>query len=209
MEEKIITDLEKWQRLGGSGYQFFATDDEINYFLQAQLPDEFAPFSLITFDRVNKHGIVSDVPILKDIRAFLDLRERSYWNIYLRSLKLFPLLDMNKYRFIDDYLLLNGVISLHHGLITRPGGWDRSFMSYSDKIWNIETKEIILHKESKKLFNILKRRLRKMMMYHTYFIDKLGKKRDTRVLMTEKFAELVNSGAIKTMAIPGDLIKKK
>lgn len=82
-----------WYRIGSHRFEFFATDEEIQQFFSNELPEKYAPYSLIT--TLEKRGDRDYVRKLREqpLGNLLKLAAETR-NIFLRSKQLTP--DLGK-----------------------------------------------------------------------------------------------------------------
>ncbi len=59
----IIEDVDSWFRLGrGHGFEFYATDNEVQEWLLTILPGEYAPYRLVRADSINDGRVYVERP---------------------------------------------------------------------------------------------------------------------------------------------------
>jgi len=121
-------DLLSWIRVGGSELQFFATDDEVAEFLIHGVPQEYAPYQLYTFSRVE----VARKKFLDYTEAFPPdeflskvnaRRDQRLDMFFIRSQILTPTFQVERERTAntEGLLSLNGFISLQNGFVHGSG----------------------------------------------------------------------------------------
>jgi hypothetical protein len=184
------SELENWIRHSrGRRFDFFATDDDIVEFLHAFLPPQFAPYSILGTFMVKEGNTYKETYLSSEMDGFLALRAKDIWSFFIQSHVLSPDLSIEDTPYLDRLLASNGLIIIQQQLACqRKGFWPQSSLALVDKVRNINTGEILEHKDYLKIFNKLKRGVRKSLRYPVKFIWTDGKTEESKLLMTENFA---------------------
>jgi hypothetical protein len=217
-------ELEQWFRTGrGHRFDFFATDEEIQEWLQAALPAVYRPYTLIGVDRIKqtrfRYGAKSfECPVSQFLQcriAEVGVRRSHYW---VRSQKLTPKLPLQVDLGIDHVYSFSGLVSLQHGSMIRVGNprvpavplyQAASSISVVPQVQNRQTGEIRDYPEYLKIFESLRRRIRQDLVYTTITRFADGSEREDRLLrMTQGAKELFDQGH-PFINRPGEHIEKK
>ena len=189
-----LTDF--WYRIGSHRYEFFATNDEIQQFLLKELPDKFAPYSLVT----TSGKVVREV-MLDQLQQLIADR---HLNIFLRSHQLTPDLDKAMKQFRrqrpDDYefqLGFAGLILIQPGVLA-PGGFDLSLV---DKLRLEPSGQIINQLAYRPLFNQMKRLIRKKLVVWAVYDSGAAKQEWKKPMLTEGFAASIRAGKVHSKLV--------
>ena len=194
LKSSALTDF--WYRIGSHRYEFFATNDEIQQFLLKELPDKFAPYSLVT----TSGKVVREV-MLDQLQQLIADR---HLNIFLRSHQLTPDLDKAMKQFRrqrpDDYqfqLGFAGLILVQPGALA-PGSFDFSLV---DKLCHEPSGKIIKQDAYRPLFNAMKRLIRKKLVVWAVYDYGSVKQEYKKPMLTEGFAAAIRAGKIKSKLV--------
>lgn len=199
-----IYDVNEWRRLGkGRVVEFFATDDEVQTWLIEGLPNEYHPYTLVGVDLVKvgrtyiENGFEFEVRELKKAMYKTDAVRSHFW---IRSKVITPELDFLKQTRITWVLSYTGFVNLQHGAYIKNMGRPASSIGIVDKVINDATGEVRHHKEYLRIFNSLKRLIKKSLCYSSIHTFKNGSRREdtTLQLMTEKAVQAYEHGLIFT-----------
>jgi hypothetical protein len=174
----------EWYRVGGYRFEFFASTEEIQRWLREELPPEYAPYSLIIIGELRK----------RRIDQLCELVRKGNSQFYLYSKKLTPDLDKARKPFMKEYrderdvqLGFSGLILLQFSRIS-PNS-----ICLVDKVRYVPTNELQHRQNYKPLFSMLKRKIRKQLLYYA----KLGRETWERPMATQGFASAVRDGRLK------------
>ena len=200
-------DPKEWERASrGRRIQFFATDEDVNRWL-AELPDEFAPYRIISLDKRKSHdGSYEDVWSLREPRV-----GGPEWSHWLCSQVLHGAPHEALLAGVDSRsLTLSGLLHLQHGLRMADGRRDESSLSVVDRVARRGGVEERHHLEALRLFERMRRRIRRDLSYFSTFrLDDGTTVDSTAVLWTKAAAELALSHAEDFVAEPGGLLKPR
>jgi hypothetical protein len=205
---KVIpgSELGNWERVGrGRVLQFFATDEEVQAWLNSALPPAYAPYGLIRQEyRIRGQR---RLPIVTySVSDFIDcLGKRdppsTHFHIWSEVLS-FDLLG-DPCDDVGALCSLNGLPAVDHGHV-RKGKQEGSAISIVDRVRNKTTGELRDHSEYRKVYNSLVRVIKKSLCYSTInrFAD--GSEREDTSLrrMTEAAAQ-AHGHAVVFSARPG------
>ena len=214
-----IYDVNEWRRLGrGKDLQFFATDDEVQDWLIKALPKKYAPYTLIGVESVKAGKIYIREPFELDVtelKRAMHWGNKVRWQFWIRSKIITPELNFSKQMRITWVFSYTGLVELqhgsnirHYGLNTKELYRDASSIGVVDKVINDATGDIKHHKEYLRIFNSLKRQIKKRLCYSSIHTFKNGSQREDRKLqlMTEDAVQAYHSGLLLKNA-PGQKIK--
>jgi len=181
----------------GHSFQMYVTDTEISAFLLTELPATWAPYSII--------GTYTEKVNAKQYRErfqeitpcdFLILRSHGIWAFWLRSLVLTPELDLAGIERLDAFLSLNGFVGLQQGRVNQ-GKREPTSVGIVDTVSNHVTGEIRRHEKSLRLFQSLKRILKKKCIHRSQWTWPNGRvERSKTPDVTEGFAAGLREGSI-------------
>lgn len=205
-EEAEVTILsgDSWQRYGrGKIVQFFATDEEVCEFLEECLPREFAPYSLLWVRFIEDGNKYRHEYVASDLGDFLELRAQGVWKFFLRSKVLTPGAFPESTAPVDWSWSFSGLVNIQQGRL-RQGRQEWSGLGIVDKAQNKETGEIVSHEGYLKIFNVLKKSLRKRLLYNTVKARPNGTLDESKsIRMTEGYAEWCRSNPEKSTVMVG------
>jgi hypothetical protein len=147
-----------WYRVGGSRLQFYATDDEIAEWLEEMLPSEFAPFAVIGQERLEDRWH----PFEFHLHAIRDAFRGQHVNYWIRSNVLSPGLVGTDEKRVS----FSGLILVQPGRPWRGRVGDAS-IAVVDRIRHLETGEERRHPEYRRIFDRLRRPMRKRLVVRT------------------------------------------
>ncbi|MBI1924847.1 hypothetical protein HYR99_11440 [Candidatus Poribacteria bacterium] len=211
-----MLDVENWQRVGGpKGFQFYATDEEILQILEASLPKQYAPYSLVSSLMIPQGNTYVQDPFEFEMSQFLDYRYQGIWKFFIRSHVLTPNLPVTKGMNVDWIYSYNGLVNLQQGGLYKPPGerdrkWCASVFGVVNKLGNIHTYTVIEHKEYARVFNRLKKAIRSILCYTTITLLTDGSVEESgSILMSEGMVEKYKSGEILPLAKPGKRLERE
>jgi hypothetical protein len=150
--------LDDWYRVGGSRLQFYATDDEVAEWLEEMLLGEFAPYAVIGQERSDDQWRPFEFA-LEQIREAFRQRHVNYW---IRSDVLSPGLTGTDEKRVS----FSGLILVQPGR-ERKGRIEDSSIAVVDRIRHIETSEERRRPEYRRIFDRLRRSMRKRLVVKT------------------------------------------
>jgi len=177
----ITEDVDSWFRLGrGHGFEFYATDNEVQEWLLTILPAEYAPYRLVGADSIKEGRIYVEHPFSCKVGEFLQCRQAvgelrtQFW---LLSTVLTPALPLQPGAWLTAMYSYNGLINIQHGWMqrdpvhrTRPLAKTVSAIGLVDRVYHRDTNEVRRHEAYLHLFNIMKRAIRKSLVYTSLLI---------------------------------------
>lgn len=200
-ESSLITALAQWQRVGrGRSLQFFATDEEVQAWLNHALPEEFAPYVLVGVDKIKQSRFkYVDEPFQCDVSALSACmsgpvgRRSDFW---ICSKVLTPELLLRRGIWQQRLFSSNGLVDLAHGMMVKvrnprdpaqPLEQYASAVGIVDKIQNLETGEVRQYEGYLRIYQALRKVIRKELVYSSVVRAADGTEaEDTSVaLMTE------------------------
>jgi hypothetical protein len=150
--------LDDWYRVGGSRLQFYATNDEVAEWLEEMLLPEFAPYAVIGQERRDDQWRPFEFA-LKQIREAFRHRHVNYW---IRSDVLSPGLTGTDEKRVS----FSGLILVQPGREWQGRIGDSS-IAIVDRIRHIETGEERRRPEYRRIFDRLRRSMRKRLVVKT------------------------------------------
>jgi hypothetical protein len=150
--------LDDWYRVGGSRLQFYATNDEVAELLEEMLLPEFAPYAVIGQEWRDDQWHPFEFA-LEQIREAFRRRHVNYW---IRSDVLSPGLTGTDEKRVS----FSGLILVQPG---RPwhGRIEESSIAVVDRIRHTETGEERRQPEYRRIFDRLRRSMRKRLVVKT------------------------------------------
>lgn len=215
--QKLVCSVNKWRRLGrGRVLQFFATDDEVQQWLLEGLSKKWAPYTLVVVDFTGygeshmEKGVEFGIEELK--RAMYELYEVK-WQFWIRSMVITPELDLSPHRRLTRMFSCIGLVELQHGSYNKNRwveGQNASSIGIVDKVINDATDKVIEHKDYLKVFNALKKRIKKDLCYSSFWKYKDGSEYEDfkSRLMTEGAIKAYENG-MKFVNRPGRQLGRK
>lgn len=151
---------EGWYRVGGSRFDFYATDEEIAEWLLETLPPEFAPYAVTGAEWIEKERRweAFEYPLAHVREAFARHRGSNFW---IRSDQLSPQL-----RGDDKAVAYGGLILVQLGL-ERQGKIEDASIAIVDRLRHEETGEERRQPEYRRIFDRLRRSMRKRAVVET------------------------------------------
>jgi hypothetical protein len=172
----IVDDVHHWRRMkGGSRFQFFATDAEIQEWLETSLIEQYAPYSIVGCDVVKsdtRWKAYNRVVFVCDPADFIACQRatsppRSIF--FLCSLSLTPDIDSILVRAEETQFALNGFVQLIQGHRLRDGRLDESSLAVNASVMNVSTGEERRYPEYVRVFQALRRAIRKALVYSSVY----------------------------------------
>ena len=213
--EEPVYAVKEWRRLGrGRGLDFYATDDEVQRWLIEGLPAHSAPYTLVTIKTTGyretylEQGVEFGIEELKKAMYELDKVRWQYW---IRSKMITPELELSPNRRLTWVLSFSGLVELQHGLYNKNRwveGRDASSIGIVDRVINDATGAMIEHKGYLKIFNALRKRVKKDLCYSSFWKYKDGSELEEFKLrlMTEGAVRAYEEG-MKFVNRPGRRLK--
>lgn len=221
IKQPILDNLDDWQRAGrGRVLQFFATDEEVQRWLIAALPSEYAPYLLIGVDLVKEGRIFVEKPFQCEVSSLLDCMQLGIeprFKFWIWSKVLIPNPPLKTERQLSRWLSFNGLVLLQHGrTITDKTDPSRqvcrsaSSIGMVDKVVNIRTGETRQFEGYLKIYKKIHKAISKSLMYSSIVRFRDGhEEEDTQLqLMTEGAVQSYNKG-FPFINKPGRLLKTK
>lgn len=220
-EQRLINEPNRWTRAGrGKTLQFFAVDQEVQRWLLENLPSEYAPYDLITFDRIQDGQGYMDHAFSCGIEALsqcLNPPPQPRYNVWIRSQTLTPQIPVWRGFMLEQFFSYNGLVLLQHGLMVRDSRTspermcrEVSRIGIVDRIQHQVSGEIREHKEYLRIYKSLHKAIAKELVYSSIIWDVDGHEmEDTRTdLWTEGAVQSYRSGSA-FIHRPGNVIKNK
>ncbi len=206
-----------WRKdCGGHGYEYLATDQEVAEILNEHLLDEFGPYRVITkveeeWDGKKLVGVkFADSPIEEIESVF---RNRLEWSdsFWVFSTHLTPCLRAPTAIGYSYYFAVNGLLEFNQSPSNMRGEKTSSYMSVIQRFVNSETGELREYDVYLKLFNRLKRQIKKRMCFESFKVcTKTGEElAEPRLPMTEGVAELARGDNNPYEYRPGPPLENK
>ena len=199
-QENVIYDVNDWRRCGrGMTLDFFATDEEVQNWLLTALPSEYSPYTLVGTDSIKQGKIYVEKGFefnIDELKKAMYEKEDARWRFWIRSKVITPELDFSREKRISWVLSYTGMVNLQHGGYIKNMGHATSGIGIVNKIRNDNTGEEIEHKEYLKVYNALKREIKKHLCYSSMWRKKDGTEyEDCKFqLMTEKAFQAAKEG---------------
>ncbi len=193
----LVVDTKSWLRRGGHRFDFFATDEDVQSWLNSGLLEGYEPYSLCGASRRLEGGIVEqDTFMIRPGDFWMHRKSNpSNWEYWIFSEKLTPVGGIrDQLKAIDRVASVNGLVLLQHGSYNRDK-LDCSSLCVVDKLVHSGTLEEMEFEEYLKIFTRLKRVIKKDLKYSTRHVYPNGAVvEDERLLMTEKAAAAIEDG---------------
>jgi len=212
----IIEDVDSWFRLGrGHSFEFYATDNEVQEWLLTILSAEYAPYRLVGEDSIKEGKVYVQHPFSCEVAEFLRCRQAAgelCTQFWLLSTVLTPELPLQPGAWLTAMYSYNGLINLQHGWMqrepvhrTRPLAKTASSIGLVDRVYHRDTNEVRQHEAYLRLFNAMKRAIRKSLVYTTMLIgpDDVEQEQVSGPLWTEGTKQEYEAGASFMRARPG------
>jgi hypothetical protein len=153
---------EGWYRVGGSRFDFYATDDEIAEWLLETLPADFAPYAIIGAEWVEEERRWQpfEYPLAQTREAFSRHRGANFW---IRSDQVSPSVRG------DDQVgvAYGGLILVQLGFEREDGRIEDARIAVVDRLRHEVTGEERRQPEYRRIFDRLRRSLRKRAVVET------------------------------------------
>jgi len=207
---QILYDTNTWFRTSrGKVLQFYALDEEVEVALSDALLSKYGPYIIAGSVMVKQDKRYIQEAFFCGLEEFRELRKKGLWKFFVLSKELTPDLKVAPGDDVSAILSLNGLVNLQQGLITK-GKWCDSSIGVVNRVANSVTNEGLYHEGYVEIFNALKRRLKKILVYTTVSTWLTGERHESKsILMSEGFAEKCRRGEIIAWASPGRPLKKK
>jgi hypothetical protein len=156
----VSESYEGWYRVGGSRFDFYATDEEIAEWLLETLPPEFAPYAVTgaEWSEEERRWEPFEYPLAQVREAFKRHRDSNFW---IRSDQLSPRL-----RGDDKAVTYGGLILVQLGS-ERKGRFEDASIAVVDRLRHEVTGEERRQPEYRRIFDRLRRSLRKRAVVNT------------------------------------------
>jgi hypothetical protein len=153
---RSLLDPEEWRRVGpGKGQSFDLATKAVQEVLETSLLQAYRPYFLLAFSMVKRGDVYA--PQCEEIRfdQIIEYVDQGVWNFNLGSHVLTPgLVRGPVFDLPDAVLSTNGLINIQCGLKTKKSVQLPSF-GIVDKVGNVETYEVLVHKEYLEIFRQL------------------------------------------------------
>jgi hypothetical protein len=175
--------------------QFFATDDEVQEWLNHCLLPKYAPYRLIPTPQWARPGDQIRTHAVEDLLQTLATCEST--SFFLWSQAISPRLLLNIPQNLVAWCSINGLPNLDHGFDWR-GTRRESALGFVERIENKHTGEIRIHVEYREVYNRLRREIVKALRYSTFHRFADGTEREDTSLrrMTEAAAQAHGHGIV-------------
>lgn len=157
-QSRIAESLDDWYRVGGSVLQFYATDDEVVELLEEMLLPEFAPYALIGQEWRDNQWHPFEFGLAEGRDAF----RRGHVSYWIRSEVLSPGLPGTD----QKRLSFSGLIEVQPGREWQ-GRTSDSSIAVVDRIRHMQTGEERRQPEYRRIFDRLRRAIRKRLVVRT------------------------------------------
>jgi hypothetical protein len=190
--------FEGWYRVGGSRFDFYATDEEIAEWLVETLPPEFAPYAVIGADWIEeeRHWEPFEYALAEISDAFARYRGSNFW---IRSDQLSP-----RRHGDDEAVAFGGLILVQLGFEREDGRVEDASIAVADRLRHEVTGEERRQPQYRRIFDRLRRSLRKRAVVRTIRTFPDGSKGPSS-LMTPRAAEAHARGDVTFDAEPTGL----
>jgi hypothetical protein len=193
---RVAESYEGWYRVGGSRFDFYATDEEIAEWLLETLPSDLAPYAVVGEEWIEEEQRWKPFEYrLDEIRqAFTRHRDSNFW---IRSDQLSPRIRG------DDRVGVSygGLILVQLGFKREDGRIEDASIAVVDRLRHEITGEERRQPEYRRIFDRLRRSLRKRAVVKTMRTRPDGGT-DPSSLMTPRAAEAHAQGEITFDAEP-------
>jgi hypothetical protein len=168
----VRDELASWSRVGGHGLQFYATDEEIADWLLEMLPPSFAPYSILGQEFRSDRWETFEHPVEDVLESFKQHQTENHW---LRSSVLSPDLRTDDLKRPEDVVRLSfgGLILIQPGREREGRRWE-SRISIVDRIRHVTTGRELRHTEYLRIFERLRRSMRKRLVVETAYTSPDG-----------------------------------
>jgi hypothetical protein len=217
----LVTEIENWRRKGrGRTLQFFATDNEVQHWLNNELPVEYQPYKLVGADKVKTGRSYSEHPFVCDIEQFLDClyeADTHRFNFWIWSQSLSPELSLESGTSLTGYLAFNGLVLVQHGSMIRPRvPRDPAISRYRaesaigivDTIQHRETGETLTHSAYLQIYIKLRKAIKQELVWTSIVEDSRGHKAETTLQMMTAGAVEAYAAGVPFINKPGRFIGK-
>jgi hypothetical protein len=194
----LDVNAKQWHRCGGGHrLSLFATPEEIQGWVLAFLPGNFAPYSILGEHRISegrKFIRWSPVEMTTDSLA-AELRSppliaRNFW---IRSHTLTPRRDVFTQGDFSANCSLNGLVLIQRHGIDSCGNRGGGSIGIVDRVSHAATGKIIKHSQYLSIFNLLKKRIRPSLLYD-FEVEGPGGRSMYKSVMTQGVVDEINSG---------------
>lgn len=204
--------VDKWARVKGHGcWQFYATTNEIQSVILESMNSNYEHYVFTGSDIVINPGETNyhQEPFefaINELDTVYTYSNYSILTIWIRSYYLNPHLKLLPYTDVETICSYYGFIAISIGRKFK-GAFEPWGISVVTHIANMDTNEIIEIHEYQKLYNRLKRNLRKILHYTTNYTDPEGviNKNCKDVLMSKGVVNNIKEG-IEYKRNPGEKI---
>jgi hypothetical protein len=166
----IRDELENWHRLSrGHRFDFFATSEEIQAWLLSALPKAFEPYMLVTSDTTREGRAWVHLPVecaLDEFLSCLNVSPARSFNFHIWSKALTPELSFPHGPWVDWVCATNGLLLVQHGRL-HDGRQDASAIGVVSRVRNVVTGEVREYDGYVAIYKMLKRVIRKALVYET------------------------------------------
>jgi hypothetical protein len=195
-----VKELDDWFRTGrGHRFDFFATNEDVQEWLLIALQPAYAPFTLAGY-----HTVPFECQITEFMQCRADRDGTIRWNFWICSKMLTPELPLQPDIRLDKLCSLSGLVGLQHGFMRRVRNprdpaitryQAASSISVVAEVYNQQTGAVRSYPEYKKIFETLRRRIRRSLVYTTITRFADGSEREDPLLrMTQAAKDLYDQG---------------
>jgi hypothetical protein len=209
----------------GRDFQFVATDNEVQQWLEDFLPAEYAPYKLIgrIVERVEKKKYVRKWPVFEFAEFEQTVKtHRCHW-FWIWSMLVSPeMTDVIELKEGDHEPPFGayGLLSLDHASLHTSGKTLESHIGLVNKLANRFTGELITHESYEKVFRTLKRKIKQLLKYSTFHhgrdpVDKSGRRlvlgphEDRNLVLATEGAFREAVAGKEYWCVPANLLKRE
>ena len=177
-EMTVIDDPRDWMQIGkGKYFLYFATLEEVYSILRASLPDKYGPYTIIRTTPVKVGERHQFEPCEYELARFPEFKSEGVHGhgIVLRSAVLSPELKLARGTYVHELLRLSGLIHIWDGSLLANGVLKISRIEMTDRTYCPDTKEEVVHREYVRIFNAVKRGLKKILHYPQVYMSADGR----------------------------------
>jgi hypothetical protein len=206
-----LADPSLWVRAGrGRVFEFYATTDELQLWLNRYLPEPHGPYALVGSDLLRSGPRFEESPFacsISELVPCMSGAKRPRNVLFIQSASLSPSLENAPASDFRRWCSLNGLINVQHGFVDN-NGQDVSVIGIVDQIRCIETGETRKHSRYLSIFNALKRALVKHLIYSTVRVGRDGESHESTSLRMSQGAVDAHRAGVAFRDQPGRLISR-
>jgi hypothetical protein len=163
----VSDEFADWYRVGGKTLQFYATDDEIAELLLEALPDDFGPYAVLGAEWRENQWVPHEYPLEEITIPFTRHRSANHW---IRSDVLSPGLTAQD----ETHVAWSGLIEVQLGFVRPDGRLEEASIAIVDRIRHEHTGQERRFTEYLKIFERLRRSMRKRLVVETERVNPDG-----------------------------------